>query len=113
MSTLEIVVWSVMLGGLLTIGTMAVVDVVRSRSPAAWRGMVFMIVTGSSCMLLSGLPEYLFPDLPAVPVLILMASLGPLSGAMVLSYLSQWLGVAAEDRLVHYTLTWGSVAMAV
>jgi len=113
MSTLEIVVWSVMLGGLLTIGTMAVVHVVRSRSPAAWRGMVFMIVTGSSCMLLSGLPEYLFPDLPAVPVLILMASLGPLSGAMVLSYLSQWLGVAAEDRLVHYTLTWGSVAMAV
>ena len=111
MNTLEIVVWSVMLGGLLTISTMAVVDVVRSRSPAAWRGMVFMIVTGSSCMLLSGLPEYLFPDLPTIPVLILMASLGPLSGAMVLSYLSQWLGVAAEDRLVHYTLSWGSVAL--
>jgi GGDEF domain-containing protein len=111
MNTLEIVVWSVMLGGLLTIGTMAIVDVVLSRSPAAWRGMVFILVTGSSCMLLSGLPEHLFPDLPDLPVLILKASLGPLSGAMVLSYLGQWLGVAAEDRLVHHTLTWGSVAL--
>jgi len=113
MNTLEIVVWSVMLGGLLTIGTMAVVDVVLSRSAAAWRGTVFILVTGSSCMLLSGLPEFLFPDLPAVPVLILKASLGPLSGAMVLSYLNQWLGVAAEDRVVHYTLTWGSFALVV
>lgn len=111
MNTLDFVVWSVMLGGLLTIGTMAVVDVLLSRSVAAWRGMVFMAVTGSSCVLLSGLPEHLFPGLPAVPVLILKASLGPLSGAMVLSYLGQWLGIAAEDRLVHHTIVWGSVSL--
>jgi GGDEF domain-containing protein len=111
MNTLEYVVWSVMLGGLLTIGTMAVVDVVVNGSLAAWRGLVFMVVTGSSCVLLSGLPENLFPGLPPVPVLILKASLGPLSGAMVLAYLRQWLGVAAEDRLVHHTMVWGSIGL--
>ncbi len=111
MEILEYVVWSVMLGGLLTIGTMAVVDVVKSRSFAAWRGLVFMAVTGSSCVLLSGLPEVLFPGLPEAPVLVLKASLGPLSGAMVLTYLGQWLGVAAEDRMVHHTIVWGSVAL--
>lgn len=111
MNTLELVVWSVMLGGLLTIGTMAVVDVLRSRSAAAWRSLLFMGVTGSSCVLLSGLPEHLFPGLPTLPVLILKSSLGPLGGAMVLSYLSQWLGVAAEDRLVHHTIVWGSVSL--
>jgi GGDEF domain-containing protein len=111
MNTLEFVVWAVMLGGLLTIGTMAVVDVVLNGSAAAWRGLVFMVVNGSGCMMLSGLPEDMIPALPAVPVLILKASLGPLSGAMVLTYLKQWLGVAAEDRLVHHTIAWGSVAM--
>ena len=111
MQTLEYVVWAVMLGGLLTIGTMAVVDVAMNHSFAAWRGLVFMAVTGSSCVFLSGLPEALFPGLPALPVLILKASLGPLSGAMVLTYLGLWLGVAAEDRYVHHTIVWGSVLL--
>lgn len=111
MQTLEIVVWAVMFGGLLTIGTMAVADVVISRTLAAWRGLAFMAVTGSSCVMLSGLPEALFPALPLAPVLVLKASLGPLSGAMVLIYLGQWLGVAAEDRVVHHTIVWGSAVL--
>ena len=113
MQSLENVVWSVMLGGLLTICTMAVMDVYRSRSLSSWRGLVFLIVTGSSCLLLSGLPEDLFPWLPVAPVLILKASLGPLSGAMVLIYLGQWLGSAADDRLVHYTIWSGSKALVI
>lgn len=108
---LETVIWSVMLGGLLTIGAMAVVDVAVSRSLSAWRSLAAMAVTGSSCVLLSGLPEDLAPGLPMVPVLILKASLGPLSGAMVLGYLRQWLGVAAEDRWVHHTIYGGSVLL--
>jgi len=111
MDALETVVWSVMLGGLLTLGTMAVVDVFMSRTLAAWRGLLFMGVTGTSCVLLSGLPEDLFPGLPVVPVLALKASLGPLSGVMVLVYLKQWLGVAAEDRFVHHTINWGSISL--
>jgi GGDEF domain-containing protein len=62
-------------------------------------------------VLLSGLPEDVFTGLPLVPVLVLKASLGPLSGAMVLTYLNQWLGVAAEDRMVHHTIVWGSVSL--
>jgi diguanylate cyclase (GGDEF)-like protein len=111
MQAMENVVWSVMLGGLLTIGTMAVWDVFVSRSAAAWRGLVFLTVTGCSCVLLSGLPEDVFPALPPVPVLVLKASLGPLSGAMVLMYLGQWLGIAAEDKWVHRTIVWGSAAL--
>jgi GGDEF domain-containing protein len=67
-----------------------------------------MAVTGASCVLLSGLPQDLHPDLPIIPVLILKSSLGPMSGAMVLMYLKQWLGVAAEDRYVYYAINWGS-----
>jgi len=106
--TMETVIWSVMLGGLLTIGTLAVADVFINRTLAAWRGLLFMAVTGASCVLLSGLPQDLYPDLPIIPVLILKSSLGPLSGAMVLMYLKQWLGVAADDRYVHYSIHWGS-----
>lgn len=113
MHALETVVWSVMLGGLLTIGTLALLDVFKNHSLSSWRGLVFMSVTSCSCMMLSGLPEDLFPALPLVPVLILKSSLGPLSGAMVLIYLGQWLGVAAEDRLVHHTMVWGSAVLVV
>ncbi len=113
MQSLENVVWSVMLGGLLTIGTMAVIDVLRSRSLSSWRSLVFLFITASSCVLLSGLPEDLFPWLPATPVLILKASLGPLSGAMVLLYLGQWLGSAADDRLVFHTISSGSKALVI
>jgi GGDEF domain-containing protein len=113
MQSLENVVWSVMLGGLLTIGTMAVMDVFRSRSLSSWRSLFFLIITGSSCVLLSGLPEDMFPGLPVAPVLILKASLGPLSGAMVLLYLGQWLGSAADDRLVHHTISSGSKALVI
>ena len=111
MQMFETMVWSVMLGGLMTIGTMAAVDVVMSRSLAAWRGLAFMAVTGSSCVFLSGLPEDLFSALPLAPLLVLKASLGPLSGAMVLMYLGQWLGVAAEDPTVQRTSVWGSAAL--
>lgn len=101
-----------MLGGLLTLGAMSVVDVFMSRTLAAWRGLLFIAITGTSCVLLSGLPEDLFPGLPRVPVLVLKSTLGPLSGIMVLVYLKQWLGVAAEDRFVHHTINWGSLGLA-
>ena len=113
MHFLENEVWAVMLGGLLTIGTMAIVDVARSRSLASLRSLAFLTITGSSCVLLSGLPEDLFPWLPLTPVLILKASLGPLSGAMVLMYLGQWLGSAADDRLVFHTISAGSKALVI
>jgi len=100
-----------MLGGLLTLAVAAVADVALTRSAAAWRGLVFLLLTGSSCVLLSGLPEQLFPDLPGFSVMVFKASLGPLSGALALTYLGQWLGVAAEDRIVHNTIVWGSVAL--
>lgn len=108
MDFLETIIWSAMLGGLLTLATVAIADVVVSRSLAAWRGLAFMLLTGSSCVVLSGLPEDVFPYMPALTVLIFKASLGPLSGALALTYLGQWLGVAAEDKWVHRTIVWGS-----
>lgn len=104
----ETIIWAAMLGGLLTLATLAIADVVVSRSLAAWRGLAFMLLTGSSCIVLSGLPEHVFPNLPALTVLIFKASLGPLSGALALTYLGQWLGIAAEDPWVHRTIVWGS-----
>jgi GGDEF domain-containing protein len=100
-----------MLGGLLTIGALALMDVFKNHSASSWRGLIFLSITGCSSVLLSGLPEDLFPGLPLLPVLILKSGLGPLSGAMILAYLGQWMGVAAEDRLVHRTIVWGSAVL--
>lgn len=100
-----------MLGGLLTLATMAIADVVMSGTRSAWRGLAYMLLTGTSCVMLSGLPEIVFPDLSDKALLVFKASLGPLSGALTLTYLGQWLGVAAEDRLVNRTIIGGAVML--
>jgi GGDEF domain-containing protein len=104
----ELIIWSAMLGGLLTLATVAVADVAMHRSVAAWRGLAFLLTTGFSALLLTGLAEYFFPALAGRPLLVLKTSLAPLSGALALTYLGLWMGVAAEDTVVRVTTIWGS-----
>jgi GGDEF domain-containing protein len=108
-NTSELLVWGCMMGGLLTIALVALADLAFSRSVASVRAMVFVLLLGSSSLLMTSLPAVLFPDLSPLALLTLQTSLGPLCGAVSLTYLALWLGSAVEDRLVHYLLTWGAV----
>lgn len=110
MDTLEIVVWSAMLGGLLTLAVTFLADVLMNRNIASWRGLAFVLLTGTSCMLMTGLPEVLFPGMPVVLVQILKSCLGPLSAALALSYLGLWLG-STEDWVVRAAVRWGPPAL--
>jgi GGDEF domain-containing protein len=108
MNAIEVVIWSSMLGGLLTLATVALADALINRSMPSLRGLLFLALTGTSSVLMSGLPEHVFPQLSPSAVLLLQCSLGPLSGALILTNLGLWLGVAAEDRWVNHTIVWGS-----
>jgi GGDEF domain-containing protein len=112
-NTSELLVWGCMLGGLLTIALVALADLLMSRSLASVRAMVFVLLLGSTSVLMTSLPSLIFTELPELALLTLQASLGPLCSAMALTYLALWLGVAVEDRMVHYLLTWGAVAQLV
>ena len=109
--TSELMVWSCMLGGLMTMAAVAVADVLMNRSAAAWRGLVFVLLLGSSSMLLTSLPALWFPELPGWALLTLKASLGPLCAAVALNYLGLWLGASAEDRFLYYILNWGAATL--
>jgi hypothetical protein len=109
--TSELIVWSCMLGGLLTMATVALADVLMNRSIASWRGLVFVLMLGSCAILMTSLPALWFPELPPSVLLTLKASLGPLCGALSLIYLGLWLGSAAEDRFVYYSLAWGATVL--
>ena len=100
MNTTELVIWSAMLGALVTLASFAMVDALIRRSIASWRAFVFVAVTGAVCILLTGLMQALLPNLPQSLVHVLQNSLGPLAGALSLSYLGLWLGRATEDRVV-------------
>jgi GGDEF domain-containing protein len=100
-----------MLGGLLTLATVALADVLMNRSVASWRGLVFVLMLGSCAILMTSLPALWFPELPASVLLTLKASMGPLCGALSLIYLGLWLGAAAEDRIVYYCLAWGATVL--
>ncbi len=111
MQQAELIIWSTMLGGILTIATAAVADVFISRNIASVRGLIFLLLTGGSFLTKSGLVEVFFPAISANTILIVQCGLGPLSGAVSLAYLGQWLGISKIDRPVRYVTTWGPVVL--
>ncbi|MGE0097743.1 MAG: hypothetical protein AB7S86_05280 [Hydrogenophaga sp.] len=111
MSISEIAVWSAMLGGLLTLAALALADVLDSRTRGSVRNLFFVLITGTSCVVMTGLPEVFFPALPERLMMVLKASLGPTAGARALYFLGNWLGGVREDALMHRLTTWGSAVL--
>ena len=113
MNPIEVVIWSAMLGGIATLTIVALADVWVNRTVAAWRGLFFIVLTGGSSIVLSGLPTYLIDDVSPVLLMVLRCSLGPLSSAVALNYLGLWLGNTAEDTRIGATVVGGSIGLAV
>lgn len=111
MPIVEIAVWSAMLGGLLTLAGLTLGDALANRSLAATRNLVFVLLVGGSCVVMSGLPEALFPWLGGRAMMVVKAGLGPAAGAMALYYLGNWLGGSHEDRRVFRVATWGGATV--
>ncbi|MFZ2309196.1 MAG: GGDEF domain-containing protein [Rhodoferax sp.] len=111
MDTPELVVWSAMLGGLVTLAAFALADAVIRRSIASWRAFIFVALTGTVCLLLTGLTQTLFPDFPLLVLHVLQNSLGLFSGALALSYLGLWMGPARDDRIVRISIGFGTIGL--
>lgn len=101
MQAYETAIWSAMAGVLLTLTVVATFDVAARPSVAAARSWVSLVLTGWVCVLMSGLPEALWPSWRAVNWLPLKATLGPLCGALAMTYLGHWSGLRREDMLVR------------
>lgn len=113
MSVSEIAVWSAMLGGLLTLAGVALADVLGNRTKGSARNLLFVVITGTSAVVMTGLPEVFWPGLPVRLMLVLKAGLGPLAGAMGLYFIGTWLGGMREDSLVHRLTVVGAVVLMV
>lgn len=111
MGVTEIIIWSCLLGGLLTLSCGAVGEILSDNNPGAWRALSYLLVLGGSGVVGSGLPLALFPDLPPQTLQTVQSIISPLSGALVLWYLGVWLGVALVDRMLYVTINWGAAAM--
>lgn len=112
MSAAETAVWSAMLGGLLTLAALAFSDVLVNRQRGALRNVIFVLVTGTACVVMTGLPGALWPGLlPLWVEQMLQGGLGPVAGAVALYYLGLWMGGSREDRTVHHITAWGALAM--
>ncbi len=100
-----------MLGGLLTLAGIATANALATRNINSLRYLVFVVVTGASSLMRTGLPEALFPGTPESLLHLLKVCTGPLSAALVLHYLGIWLGGAEVDPVTHRITRWGSAAM--
>jgi GGDEF domain-containing protein len=107
----EIAIWSAMSGGIFAVLLLAVVDAISNWSKGALRNLLFVLLTGASVVVMTGLPEVFFPDLSPRLLVVLKSSLGPLAGAMAIYFLGGWLGGLREDALVHRLTTWGGSAL--
>lgn len=112
MSSAEIAVWSAMVGGLLTLAGLSTLDLFFSFKKGALRNLIFLLVAGMACALISGLPEHFFPNLSGTALRMLKASLGPWASGMALYYLGLWLGSNPEDRITHRITKWGAASLA-
>ena len=111
MGVTEIIIWSCLLGGLLTLSCGAVGEILSNNNPGAWRALSYVLVLGGSGVVGSGLPLALFPELSPQTLQTMQSIIAPLSGALVLWYLGVWLGVALVDRMLYVTINWGAAAM--
>ena len=100
-----------MLGGLLTLTSLSLADVLLNRKLGSLRNLLFVVIAGTSCVVMTGLPEALWPQLSMKLLQVLKGSLGPLAGALALYYLGIWMGGSREDRTVGRITTWGAGAL--
>lgn len=113
MSTHELIVWAGMFGGLLTIALLSVAHWFLDRWQGALHNVIFVILAGAGGMMMTGLPEALWPLLWASALAeALRSGLSPIAGGVALFYLGQWLGGHREDPLVHHITRLGALAMA-
>jgi GGDEF domain-containing protein len=110
--TPETIIWAALLGSILTLAVLATVNALRHGGLAAWRGLGFVLVVGSGVVLMTGLPDLLL-GLDSAVLLPAKVSLGPLGGALALSYLGIWLGIVLEDKLIRRTVAGGSLFLVI
>ncbi len=113
MDTTEQTVWAIMAGGLLSLVMISAVDAVMVRTVGALRNLLLLFTIGAACVLLSGLPEALFPSLPVRLGMALKAGFGLLSSALGLRFLGMWTGGEAEDRVIYRITVWGCYGMLI
>ena len=104
----EIIIWSSMMGALLLLMLVAAIDVLRLGNIAAWRGLSFVVLTGVSSIIMSGLPEYLLGITDERLLLPAKVTMGPLSAALTIYYLGIWFGQGFEDRFLRRLVVYGS-----
>ncbi len=113
MNVAENTVWSLMAGGLLSLTLLAVADTLMLRTLGALRNLLLIAIISSACILLSGLPEALFPHLPQSLGMALKAGFGLLSSALGLRFLGIWTGGDEEDHVVYRMTVWGCYGLLI
>lgn len=113
MSNGELVVWAGMSGAIALLCLVAIADWLVQRTLAAARGLAFLVTMGGSAIVLSGLLEQMMPALDPAATLPLRAAIGPLSGALALSYLGVWLGAGRDEPLTRWIVLIASLILVV
>jgi GGDEF domain-containing protein len=113
MNLTEHTVWALMSGGLLSLVLLTAIDAVVTGSVASLRSFALISAASATFVILSGLPEALWPQAPARLWLVLKAGLGLLGVGLGLRLLAVWSGAQRDDRFIRVATLGGGTAAAV
>lgn len=108
----QLAIWSAFGGCVLTLLGTALLRALVHRSRGAAYLMLFITVAACGVLLLSGVPETLWPALEGTPWQWVKLAVGPVAGAVALWLLGSWLAASRRDRMVRYIISLGALALA-
>jgi GGDEF domain-containing protein len=109
----ELVVWAGMSGAIALLCMVSIADCLVQRTLAARRGLAFVLMIGGAGVVLSGLLAQLFPAVDFAPFLPVTATIGPLGGALGMSYLGIWLGAGRDEPMTRWCVFAGSLTLVI
>lgn len=109
----ENTVWAIMAGGLLSLTMLSAAEAIMVRTLGSVRNLLLLFTISLTAVLLSGLPEVHFPELPERLMMALKAGFGLLSSALGLRFLGIWAGGDQEDHLIYRVTLWGCYGMLI
>jgi GGDEF domain-containing protein len=107
----ELLIWSALLGSLVTFAALATAGIaVAPRRAASWYRLMFVLLIGGALMINTGLLHALW-HLPASVQAWLRSFAGPLAAGVSLHYLGLWMGGMREDPVVDRVTRWGGLLL--
>jgi GGDEF domain-containing protein len=104
MGMLELAIWSAAAGAIALVVLICLVDLTLVRSAAAAQGAAYNLAAVAFVLVMSGVPQALFPAFKGTPAHVAQVLMGPLCVCLGNYWIRGWLAARHRDRFMDISL---------